>query len=207
MSKNKTSTEQSILEAAEKEFLSQGFARTKTTEIARLAGVNHAMIHYYFRTKENLFNMVFQKKMMILADSFFNIFEKPQPLFEKVRYVVELHFDFLVANPMLPFFIYSEIINSKEKRSLLVRSLFPKARVTLAKLQPDLDAEAAKGTIRPMDALDLIVNIISLNVFSFFCLPLFEECEANGMKSIETKGFLEHRKKSNVEFILSGLKK
>ena len=54
MKEETSNTEQSILKAAEKEFLKKGFSGSKTTEIAKEAGVTHAMLHYYFRTKENL---------------------------------------------------------------------------------------------------------------------------------------------------------
>ena len=62
MKEETSNTEQSILKAAEKEFLKKGFSGSKTTEIAKEAGVTHAMLHYYFRTKENLFNKVFEEK-------------------------------------------------------------------------------------------------------------------------------------------------
>lgn len=62
MAPKETTTEQLILEAAEAEFLEKGYGKARTTEIARRAGVNHSMLHYYFRTKENLFEVMFQKK-------------------------------------------------------------------------------------------------------------------------------------------------
>ena len=61
------STEKAILQAAEKEFLTKGLASSKTTEIAKAAGVTHAMLHYYFRTKDNLFEQVFQEKVKVLV--------------------------------------------------------------------------------------------------------------------------------------------
>ena len=70
MKEDTSNTEQSILKAAEKEFLKKGFSGSKTTEIAKEAGVTHAMLHYYFRTKENLFNKVFEEKARQLADTF-----------------------------------------------------------------------------------------------------------------------------------------
>ena len=70
MKEETSNTEQSILKAAEKEFLKKGFSGSKTTEIAKEAGVTHAMLHYYFRTKENLFNKVFEEKAKQLADTF-----------------------------------------------------------------------------------------------------------------------------------------
>ena len=59
----KDNTEQAILQTAETEFLDKGFALAKTTEIAKQAGVTHAMLHYYYRTKEKLFERVFQEKV------------------------------------------------------------------------------------------------------------------------------------------------
>ena len=61
--KEDKNTEQAILKAAEEEFLKKGYALSKTTDIAKQAGVTHAMLHYYFRTKENLFEKVFSQKV------------------------------------------------------------------------------------------------------------------------------------------------
>ena len=71
------SKEIAILEAAEQEFLEKGFEAAKTTKIASLAGVTHAMLHYYYRTKENLFDLVFDKKTRLLKESMFNAFDNP----------------------------------------------------------------------------------------------------------------------------------
>lgn len=71
------SMESIILETAERLFLDKGFALTSTTEIAREAGCNQALVHYYFRTKEQLFIRIFEEKIKIFAGAFFSIDEKP----------------------------------------------------------------------------------------------------------------------------------
>ena len=82
--KEEQNTEQAILKAAEKEFIEKGYALSKTTEIAKAAGVTHAMLHYYFRTKENLFDKVFQEKSRLIAGSFASIVNEDLPFLEKV---------------------------------------------------------------------------------------------------------------------------
>ena len=106
MNNNELSTEQIILEAAEAEFLEKGYGNTKTVAIARRAGVSHSMLHYYFRTKEQLFQKIFKEKVQILAQMFGGIFEKDRPFTETVRLVVETQFNFVAQNPQLPPFIF-----------------------------------------------------------------------------------------------------
>ena len=73
--KNEQSMEQAILEEAEKLFLEKGFALTSTTEIAKRVGCNQALVHYYFRTKDNLFNTIFRTKIQSLLSAYFRIGE------------------------------------------------------------------------------------------------------------------------------------
>ena len=113
MKEETSNTEQSILKAAEKEFLKKGFSGSKTTEIAKEAGVTHAMLHYYFRTKENLFNKVFEEKAKQLADTFLSRVDESLPFLEKIKCFIEAHFDLLTANPELPLFIYREILTNE----------------------------------------------------------------------------------------------
>ena len=114
MKEETSNTEQSILKAAEKEFLKKGFSGSKTTEIAKEAGVTHAMLHYYFRTKENLFNKVFEEKAKQLADTFLSRVDESLPFLEKIKCFIEAHFDLLTANPELPLFIYLSLIHISE---------------------------------------------------------------------------------------------
>ena len=69
--------EQAILEAAEREFIVKGFAGARTTSIAEAAGVTHAMLHYYFRTKEQLFERILDEKMRLMGESVLAAFGQP----------------------------------------------------------------------------------------------------------------------------------
>ncbi|MEG3047163.1 MAG: TetR family transcriptional regulator [Mucinivorans sp.] len=92
------SNEQAILEAAEKLFLERGFALTSTADIASLAGCNTALIHYYYRTKSKLFETVFRAKIRLFIDGFLNIELSNLDFEQKIRAIVEGHFDFISAN-------------------------------------------------------------------------------------------------------------
>ena len=108
----KVSKEKAILEAAEREFLTKGFAGARTVSIAEAAGVTHAMLHYYFRTKEHLFERILDDKMRIMGESVLSAFGQPGLLLEeRIRGGVEQHFDFIADNPDLPRFIVNEVFS------------------------------------------------------------------------------------------------
>lgn len=203
MEKKDITTEQTILEAAEQEFLEKGFAGAKTTAIAKRAGVNHAMIHYYFRTKESLFTMVFQQKIQILAASFSHSFDMDLPFFEKLKIAIGTHFDFVAANPKLLFFIYGEIITDDERKKMLIRSVFPKLKNIIKKLKEGIDGEVAKGTIHVIRPTELLMNIIALNAITFLAMPLLKVVKRN---SKEIEKLLQQRKENNIQFIINGLR-
>ncbi|MDR1055485.1 MAG: TetR/AcrR family transcriptional regulator [Prevotellaceae bacterium] len=203
MGEKDTGTEQDILGAAEEVFIKKGYAATKTTEIAKLAGINHAMLHYYFRTKENLFNVVFQKKVKLMADSFFLVAQEKKPFLEIVQMTVERHFDFIRGNSYLAIFIINEI-NSNEKNSQVWRNIaLPIFKNVIKTIDMMMKVEISKGTIRNIDAIDFILNIISLNIFVFAAQPILK-----GLKNVseeEYEKFLDNRKKENVRLALLAL--
>jgi AcrR family transcriptional regulator len=194
------SKEQIILEAAEQEFLEQGFETAKTTRIAARAGVTHALLHYYYRTKENLFRRVLDRKLALLEKSLDVLFKAPELSFaERLCIGIETHFDFIAANAKLPRFVLNEVINKPHHLSLLHEHLAKTAARLLAGLQAEIDREVAHGTIRPISAVTLLVDIASLNVFTFAALPLLRTFAVAPCGS--EAAFLEARKKENVEII------
>lgn len=203
MGKTDITTEQTILEAAELEFLDKGFAGAKTTAIAKRAGVNHAMIHYYFRTKENLFTMVFQQKIRILAESFSQSFNEELSFFDQLKLAIGTHFDFIAANPRLLFFVYGEIITNDRRKKMLVQSVFPKLKGIVKRLKDGIDAEVENGTIRFIRPTELLMNIIALNAITFLAMPLLQIIKRNNN---EVEKLLKQRRENNIQFIINGLK-
>ena len=203
MEKTDITTEQIILDAAEQEFLDKGFAGAKTTAIAKRAGVNHAMIHYYFRTKENLFTMVFQQKIRILAESFSQSFNEELSFFDQLKLAIGTHFDFIAANPRLLFFVYGEIITNDRRKKMLVQSVFPKLKGIIKRLKDGIDVEVENGTIRFIRPTELLMNIIALNAITFLAMPLLQIIKRNNK---EVEKLLKQRRENNIQFIINGLK-
>lgn len=202
--KEDKNTESKILAAAEQEFLHKGFVATKTTEIASIAGVTHAMLNYYFRTKENLFNKVFEQKVHILAQSVLTCFNNPNiPFLERISSGIEAHFDFLVQNPSLPRFVINEIVSNPERLNAFKEKITSMLFSQIASIQKEIDSLSKKGEIQSIKAEDLIISIVSLNVFVFTVLPLVSVLTARQDESIEI--MLASRKAENVKTILARL--
>jgi AcrR family transcriptional regulator len=194
-----------ILQAAEEEFLEKGYAGAKTMAIAKKAGVTHTMLHYYFRTKENLFQMVFQEKVQIIASTFEKIFDGKGTFEIVVRNFIERHFDFIAQNPRLISFVFHEMLSNEKSRLIILDFLQPKLESILCRLEKLILREVLKRKIRPVTSAELLMNIISMNVITFMVYPVLKEIIPGGKSKYPDK-FLKERKKNNVRFILNALK-
>ncbi|MBO5455997.1 MAG: TetR/AcrR family transcriptional regulator [Muribaculaceae bacterium] len=197
-------TEALIMQAAEKEFLEKGYSGAKTTSIAEVAGVTHAMFHYYFRTKDKLFEKIVAEKMGQLKDLMFSaICNAELPLKERIVLGVECHFDFIAANPLLPRFVFNELYNNPERVGKIQEELFAIAEKLLDNLQSAIDSAASLGQCRKVEARMILLDIISLNIFPFVAEPLIGALLAKDGDRREE--LLEKRKKENVRTILAKL--
>lgn len=197
-------TEALILQAAEREFLEKGYSGAKTTAIAQAAGVTHAMLHYYFRTKEKLFEKIVADKMDKLKRVMFGVIGNPDlPLRERLKQGVEQHFDFIAENPHLPRFIFNELHEHPERIDQVKNSIASIAAKAITTLQNEIDRKAASGECRPVDARMLMLDIASLNLFPFIAAPLISSSFGNLFEGREE--FLEMRKKENVRTVLGKL--
>lgn len=197
-------TEALILQAAEREFLEKGYSGAKTTAIAQAAGVTHAMLHYYFRTKEKLFEKIVADKMDKLKRVMFGVIGNPDlPLRERLKQGVEQHFDFIAENPHLPRFIFNELHEHPERLDPVKNSIASIAAKAITTLQNEIDRKAASGECRPVDARMLMLDIASLNLFPFIAAPLISSSFGNLFEGRDE--FLEMRKKENVRTVLGKL--
>ncbi|WP_418449987.1 TetR/AcrR family transcriptional regulator [Alistipes sp.] len=197
--------EQAILEAAEREFLKKGFDGARTTSIAAAAGVTHAMLHYYFRTKEQLFERILDEKMRMMGQSVLAAFGDARlPLPERLRNGIERHFDFIAANSDLPRFIVNEVFARPERYEAMQRQIRSLMGVMLIDTQRALDEAADRGEIRRIDVRMLMLDIISLNVFVFIAYPILEPLL--GDLTADRERFFELRKAETVETVMRRLK-
>lgn len=202
--KKEDNTERLILKAAEEEFLEKGFTLAKTTEIAEKAGVTHAMLHYYFRTKENLFEQVFRQKVYLIAGALDTVFNSQLSFKQQLENLIRTHFEFLRANPRLPFFLLSEISRDGKRRRMCISILLPVLRRVFTNLADVLDEAVQKGEVRPVRAADLVISILSLNVMPFVGQPVMQGILNLGNEEMEQ--FIENRMQENLETIWSRLK-
>lgn len=206
MTEQSRNKEEAILEAAEREFITKGFDGARTTSIAEAAGVTHAMLHYYFRTKENIFNRILDEKMRLMSRSVLMAFgEAGLPLIERLRKGIENHFDFVVENPGLPRFIVNEVMSRPERHEAFKRRIGYLLGAVVEGLQNELDEAADRGETEWIDVRMLMLDIVSLNIFSFIAMPIIEPLVGDLAADRET--FYRLRKAENVEVILRRIKK
>ncbi len=204
MKEDDKSMEFQILEAAEKLFLKQGYAKTSTGQIAKLAGCNQALVHYYYRTKDNLFEKVFEEKVGMIAANILNTGGNISNVEERIAQIVSFHFNFLKQNPMLPQFVLNEISSNPDRLQSLVDRLKVYMIPILTHLETELKKEIEKGTIRPILATDLLITILSLNIMPFLVKPVLQR--ALNIPDRNFEKILEERQKEVIETVLSRLR-
>ena len=202
----KQSKEQLILAAAEQEFLTRGYDGARTTSIAQAAGVTHAMLHYYFRTKEQLFERIVDEKFKTMSDSMFAIMGDPSlPIVERIKGGIEAHFNFVAQNPLLPRFVINEIISRPERYDVLYKRVGAIIDNVYRGLQSEINRSAERGEIERVDIKMLFISIMSLNIFTFLAYPFMEPLMGELM--VNRERFLAERKAENIETILRRIKK
>ena len=198
-------TEQKIIEAAEQEFLIKGFDGARTTSIATKAGVTHAMFHYYFRTKEKIFEKIISQKLELLTRLIMDsISIENLSLEEKLKRIIDSHIDFVSENPELPSFLVREIFNNPERFEILKSRFETFAPLLIQNLQKELDKGNEEGKYRKTDAKMLLIDIISLNIFPYMASPLINSILTGFMTDKEN--FKGLRKKENFETIMRKIK-
>jgi AcrR family transcriptional regulator len=202
-------TEEKILQAARTVFLRRGTAGARMQEIAEEAGVNQALLHYYFRSKEGLSAAVFQQVARQLFPRLFQTLGSDLPLSQKIDLIVNAYIDILSQNLFIPAYVLSELHHHPERAEQILASgmgsvpsevLAP----VIAKLKSQIDAAVKAGTMRPITPQEFIVNLLSLCVFPFAARPLL--AVALGFDDARFAAFFKQRRKRLPEFIRMALR-
>ena len=195
--------EKVVLEVAEKEFMQKGFAGARIVEIAERAEVSQSMLNYYFKSKEMLFDRVMTEKIMQLKESVTVVFGMDGiTVVEKIKEVVERHFEFLCDNPDLPRFVINELSVRPEYIKKIKDEGLPELKNVVQILQRDLDAATNEGETAQIDAATLMMDILSLNFFTFIALPIFDSV----IEGFDREEYLRQRVQENVHLILKRIK-
>jgi len=202
-------TEKRILDAAHVVFLRSGTAGARTQEIAAEAGVNSALLHYYFRSKERLAEAVFQRAAGELFPVVVSILRSERPLDEKVRRVIAIELDRLTRTPYLPAYIISELAYHPERIHSLLAALTgsrPEAlgQTVAETIQAQIRAEVRAGRMRPIATEQFLVNLLSLCIFPFAAQPML--AGLLGLDGERFARFIRDRKRELPEFFMRALR-
>jgi AcrR family transcriptional regulator len=201
MNDNYTEGQRKIIEIARELFVKKGFKGTTVRDIAAESGVNVAMVNYYFRSKEKLFDAIFEEAFSILSEKIFSLLDSDLPFFEMLRNWIYSYYDTLLQYPYLPLFVMRELSINPNRLS----NCFYKDPYTLyVKLTKLLEAEEAKGTIRPVPIPDFLLNIISLSIFPFAAKPIVNQFL--NISELQYMELVDKHREYVVDFVIRAIK-
>ena len=202
-------TETRILDAAHAVFMRRGTAGARMAEIAREAGVNHALVHYYFRNKQRLADAVFRRAIVQFFPAMLGVFASDLPLEDKVRRVASAQIAMLLNNRYLPGYLLAELNHYPERAEQLLSTMAGTAAVNirprlLGKLTQQLDEGARNGTLRAIPPQEFVLNLVSMIVYPFAARPLV--MAIMGLDDAAFVAMMERRKTELPEFYLAALR-
>jgi len=202
MSKTKDeNTEQQILNAAKNVFQTKGMDGARMQEIADTAGINKAMLHYYYRSKQLLFEAVFKNAFSLLAPQLNAILNDDSTVEDKVKNFTSNYISFIIKHPYLPNFIIQELNRNQD---FIFKLKDNKDFPNLEKFKKQVDEEVNKGIIKPISGEQLFINIMALNIFPFIAKPLIM-----AFANADNKAYMqlmEDRKTEVANFIINSIK-
>lgn len=195
-------TEQRIFEAATEEFLQKGMDGARMQDIADRAGIHKSLLNYYFRSKERLFNAVFEALSLQMQEKLTPLLDDTVPLEEKLRLFFTEHILFFQKNPRLPLFFLNEIARNPE----MIRTNLQKLDVekVFKVLNDNEIPETNEITRRKEFLIQILTSIFSISAFPFVAKGaldiIFERL------GLSFEDYIEQRKQFAVEFAFAALK-
>jgi TetR/AcrR family transcriptional regulator len=203
MTENDRQTEDKIFEAATEVFVEKGMDGSRMQDIANHAGINKALLHYYYRTKDQLFNAVFEKIAGQLFKKFTPVFDENATLEEKIRFFYREHITFLQKNPKLPSFILNEINRNPARIKKLIQKI--DINMLWEMLEKQHKEEMNKYNISRETIPQLMTSIAAISVFPFAARGILEGIfEKLG---IDYDDYMERRKDYAADFVIRAIKK
>ena len=199
-SKNKN-TEAQILNAAKQIFQTKGMDGARMQEIADKAGINKALLHYYYRNKQLLFEAVFKNAFSLLAPQLSAVLNDDSSIENKIKNFTSNYVSFIIKHPYLPNFIIQELNRNPE---FILKLKENKDFPNLEKFKIQLTKDVSDGIIKPISAEQLFINILALNIFPFVAKPLIMAFTNTNNKSYNR--LMENRKTEVSNFIINSIK-
>lgn len=191
-------TEQTIIQAANKVFLENGYAGTRMQDIANEANINKAMLHYYFKNKESLFRMIFLENFGLLIPLINQVIEAKTSIKEKLLNIAELYIELMQSNPKLPLFVINELSNHSDSFIAAIKDS-QNELPNFKQLIQEVNDAVEKKEIAPIDPELLIVGLLALSIFPVIAKQMLQILFSENDKTME--GILQRRKAFINDFI------
>ena len=191
-----------ILEVSRKLFIKNGYNGTSVRDISTASNTNIAHIKYYFDSKYNLFEIIFEEAFDVLVKRIEQIILKDEPFFDLIKDWIDTYYEILFEYPMIPIFLLNEINQNPER--LTDRMLKRQPIQLFDYLSMRVEKEVEKGTIVKTCPLDLALNVLSLCVFPFMFGPL--AIRVADKSKDEYSKVLQSHKEYVIDFVIKALK-
>jgi len=197
-------TEARILQAATEVFLNKGRDGARMQEIAEKAGINKALLHYYFRSKDRLYEEVFRKECGAYIGSFLASVPETEDMEVFLRFFIDHYIDRLAQRPQVVSFVLWEIQQGGERFGRIIREFLFREENDARPFIVDIVARAvASGRIRKVDPIQFILSLLGVCVYPFVARPILERI-VDGL-DVLSEAFLEKRKEEVFRLFWEGI--
>lgn len=203
MTEHEKQTEEVIFESATEVFIEKGMDGARMQDIANHAGINKALLHYYYRTKDQLFNAVFEKIAGQMFKKFAPVFDENLSLEEKLRFFFREHITFMQKNPRLPAFLMNELYRNPDRIKRIIQGIDINKIWTTIEAQHKEDL--IKYNITRESIPQLMTSIAAMSVFPFLAKPIVGSLMEK--MGYDFNDYIEERKKYAADFVIRALKK
>jgi AcrR family transcriptional regulator len=200
MSEHQSNAEQLILQAARTIFIEKGMEGARMQEIADEAGINKALLHYYFRSKDKMFKAVFLEAFQKFLPHLENLIKSELPFLQKLEIFINNYINIIIENPFIPGFVLHELTQNPQRLAELMRNQTTLLPEFLAQIQSEID----KGNIKPFDPKQIIINSLALCIFPFVARPIIQAVFFDNNQEVYNL-FLKQRKEHVYNFIRSAI--
>ncbi|MCU0472771.1 MAG: TetR/AcrR family transcriptional regulator [Bacteroidales bacterium] len=202
MTEKDKQTEEKIFESATEVFIEKGMDGARMQDIADHAGINKSLLHYYYRTKDHLFNAVFEMIAGQMFKKFAPVFDEKLSLEEKIKFFFREHITFMQKNPGLPAFLLNEINRNPARIKKLIRQIdVNKLWLTLEAQHKD---ELKKYNITKQTIPQLMSTMAAISVFPFAARGILEGIFEK--MDINFNDYIEERKVFAADFVIKAIK-
>lgn len=195
-------TSEKILNAATSIFEEKGYSGARMQEIADKASINKALLHYYYKSKDKLFELILKRAIQLVLPKIHEVMLEDLNIFERIEHFTSIYIDLITKNPHIPGFVIHEISSNPNRLIKLIAF----TGLNLDFVKEIIRKEIKKGTIIDIEPEQLIMNIISLCILPFIAKPIVVNVLLDGNED-QFKKLMEERKTEVSKFIINAIKK